>query len=77
MMNINPNIKLRYYREYKKMSQKQLAENLGISQGYISKIERGIESPTTRMLCKFATELNICPRLLIECKNNCECEDKT
>lgn len=81
-MNTSPNIRLKYYRKSKKISQRQLAKNLGITQGYISKVEKGVESPTVRMVYKFACALNICPRLLLECtidckdRNKCECEDK-
>lgn len=76
----NPQINLKYYREIKSISQKELAKNLGITQGYISKVENCIESPTVRMVYRFADALGICPLLLlpciIECKdrNKCECE---
>ena len=79
----NPQINLKYYREQKKISQKKLAQNLGIGQGYISKIENGIESPTVRMLYRFADALEICPRLLLPCiiecidKNKCDCGEIT
>ena len=70
-------INLRKYRENKKISQKKMSADLGISQGYISKIENGEESPTMRMVYKFSDYLNICPRDLVKCtieckeKNNC------
>ncbi|EKQ56338.1 MULTISPECIES: helix-turn-helix transcriptional regulator [unclassified Clostridium] len=77
-------IELRYYRKMRKISQRNLAKKMDLTQGYISKIENGIESPTIRMLYRFADALEICPRLLlpciikIECKDNnyikCECE---
>lgn len=76
----NPKIELKYYREIKKLSQKDLARKLEITQGYISKVENGIESPTIRMLYRFAESLEICPRLLLPCiienkeKFKCECE---
>lgn len=74
-------LNLKYYRELKGFSQKELAEKIQTSQGYISEIEKNIKSPTIRMLYNIACALEICPRLLlpciIECKdrNNCECED--
>jgi predicted transcriptional regulator len=76
----NPQLKLKKYRESKGVSQRQLAQNLGIGQGYISKIENGLESPTIRMLYRIAYELEICPHMLLPCTiyckkdNNCECE---
>lgn len=77
---INPIIKLKEYREINGLSQKQLAKILGVGQGYISKLENGIESPTVRMLYKFAEILSICPLSLLpcimerECKFKCDCE---
>lgn len=70
-------IKLIYYRKEKGVSQKELARTLKITQGYISKIENGIESPTIRMLYRFAAALQICPRLLLPCIiKEMECNDK-
>lgn len=68
-------IKLSYYRKEKGVSQKELAKTLNITQGYISKIENGIESPTIRMLYRFSAALQICPRLLLPCIIK-ECNDK-
>lgn len=74
-MKKNPQLNLRYYREHKVISQKQLAHKLNISQGYISEIEKGIKSPTIRMLYEIANALEICPHVLlpvtIYCNNNC------
>lgn len=71
-------IDLKYYRERKELSQNKLAKILKITQGYISKIENGIESPTVTMLYRFADALEICPRLLLPCiieyRNENECE---
>lgn len=63
----NPIIELRKYREIKNISQKKLALKMNITQGYISKIENGIESPTLKMIYRFANALEICPRLLLPC----------
>lgn len=81
MMN-NPIIQLKEYREKNGLSQKQLAKILGVGQGYISKIENGVESPTVRMIYKFAETLSICPISLLPCimdinnsiKLKCDCE---
>jgi transcriptional regulator with XRE-family HTH domain len=76
----NPELKLKHYREIQGISQTELAKRIETTQGYISKVEKGIESPTVRMLYQFAHALEICPRLLLPCiienKENfkCECE---
>ncbi|GAA0076143.1 helix-turn-helix transcriptional regulator [Clostridium sp. CTA-5] len=75
----NPKINLKYYREHKGISQRQLSIMLSISQGYISAIEKGHKSPTIRMLYRLADALEICPRLLlpciIECRTRCDFEE--
>lgn len=75
---MNPQIKLKECREIKNISQKKLAEKLCISQGYISEIEKGLKSPTVRMLYKIANALEICPHMLLSStiyckKNSCKC----
>lgn len=64
-------INIEKYRKMKFISQNQLAKKIGISQSYLSAVERGLKSPTLRMLYRIAEELNICPRLLIECTIEC------
>ena len=78
MISKNPEIKLKYYRELMGISQKELAEKIQISQGYISEIEKNIKSPTIRMLYHISAALKICPCLLLPCimeyinENECE-----
>lgn len=73
--NNNPKLNLKYVREQKKISQKELAERLNISQGYISEIEKNLKSPTVRVLYEIANALEVCPHSLlpvtIYCDNNC------
>ncbi len=75
----NPKISLKYYRELKGLSQRQLSVKLNISQGYISSIESGKKSPTVRMIYRIASILEICPRLLlpciIKCSTRCDFEE--
>lgn len=67
-------INIKKYREKKGLSQNKLAKKIGVSQSYLSALERDEKSPTMRMLFKIANELNICPRLIIECTISCtEC----
>lgn len=75
-MNKNIQINLKYYRELKGISQKKLAAELSISQGYISEIEKGLKSPTVRMLYKFAESLEICPHVLLPVTIYCTKENK-
>ena len=75
-MKNNPQLNLKYYREIKGISQKNLSEKLGISQGYISEIEKGLKSPTVRMLYKFAESLEICPHVLLPVTIYCTKENK-
>lgn len=76
MINKNPKIKLKYYREKKGLSQKELAKKIKTSQGYISELEKNLKSPTIRMLYNISEVLEICPHLLLPCIIDLECEDK-
>lgn len=48
-------------REYKKLTQKDLAEKVGISQAYISKLERGMANPTIDQVLILAEVLEVSP----------------
>jgi transcriptional regulator with XRE-family HTH domain len=50
---------LRDIRERRKISQERLALEGGFDRTYISLIERGINSPTIRMLVRIAGMLNV------------------
>ncbi|BDR81067.1 helix-turn-helix domain-containing protein [Clostridium tetani] len=69
---MNHKINVEKYRKMKFISQNRLAKKIGISQSYLSAVEREEKSPTLRMLYRIAEKLDICPRLLIRCKINCE-----
>ena len=67
-MKNNPRLSLKEIRKSKGISQKSLAKKLNMSQGYISEIEKGIKSPTVRMLYKIAFVLETCPHPVnVEC----------
>lgn len=70
-IDFNNNLYIQKYRIINNISQRDLAKRIHISQGYLSEIERGIKSPTIRMLYKIAEELDVCPRSLIHCKIEC------
>ncbi|WP_039242477.1 helix-turn-helix domain-containing protein [Clostridium botulinum] len=65
-------INIKKYRRKILISQNQLAKRIGISQSYLSSIEREEKSPTLRMLYRISEELSVCPRLLISCKMDCK-----
>lgn len=45
-------IKIRRIRAQRNLSQRKLAKELGVTQGYISKVEAGANSPTVDLLFK-------------------------
>jgi transcriptional regulator with XRE-family HTH domain len=56
---------LRQVRKTRGMSQMDLFMESGIDRTYISAVERGIQSPTIRMIVRFANCLKIRPSELI------------
>ncbi|NME95318.1 helix-turn-helix transcriptional regulator [Clostridium cochlearium] len=68
---MNHKINVEKYRKIQFFSQNKLAKKIGISQSYLSAVEREEKSPTLRMLYKISDELDVCPRLLIKCKIEC------
>lgn len=58
---------MRILRAKSKLTQKQLAERIGVTQTYISRIERGeIEGLTIGKLLKLADALKVTPTTLLE-----------
>ncbi len=56
---------LRKVRKAKDVTQEILAEKVGVSPGWISKIERGIYPPNMKLLTKIARALDVKVRDLI------------
>ena len=52
---------IKYFRYLNKMSQELLAEKSNLSPEYISRIERGLHSPSTEKLEAIALGLNLQP----------------
>jgi transcriptional regulator with XRE-family HTH domain len=50
---------LRLMRVYHNLTQKQLAESLGISKSHLSEIESGKKNPTLEMLEKYSKTFNM------------------
>lgn len=51
--------KIRYYRTIRTLEQITLADRLGITSQYLSKIERGVARPSMDLLFLIAQELNV------------------
>jgi transcriptional regulator with XRE-family HTH domain len=57
LKNLGP--KIRFYREQRGYTQEQLAEKLGITKGYISRVENNKERPNLEFLVKIADALGV------------------
>lgn len=57
-MSASPS-RLRALREARGLSLAQLAELAGLDKGQLSRVERGIQAPTTRVLARISTVLGI------------------
>lgn len=58
--------KIKKYREEKNLSQKQLAEMIGISNNRLSNWEQGINRPDVDILASICTALEVSPSELLE-----------
>src|SRR2546425_617990 len=50
---------IRYYRRIKDMSQRQLAYKVGVTVGWIGRLERGIHLPNIKLLFKISGALQV------------------
>ena len=57
--------RIRKYREEQNMSQKQLAEKIGVSNSRVSNWEQGINRPDADMIAEICETLNVSPSLLL------------
>jgi transcriptional regulator with XRE-family HTH domain len=62
--------KLRSLRRLNELTQFQLAEQVGCSTEYISRIERGLVSPSFDLIEKICLALRIEPKLLFDFSDN-------
>jgi len=60
------------YREKEKLTQKELAEKLGITQVMVSKLESGIYNYTVEQLCKIANKLGFKFDIIFESQDMCQ-----
>lgn len=59
-------LKIKKYRKLKRITQKELARKINISQNFLSEIENHKYDIKLSMLCKIAKELNVSPKNLFE-----------
>lgn len=69
-------LRIKEIRLKKGIQQKEMSEQLGITQSAYSKIENGKVVCTLPMLCQIADILAVCPQTLFccECQNCKECK---
>ena len=56
---LNEENPIKVYREYRGLTQKQLADKIGIQRGYLAEIERGRKSGSVKTLKAIAEALNV------------------
>jgi transcriptional regulator with XRE-family HTH domain len=59
-------LRVKHYRERRRLTQEQLAERAGISRTYLARLETGKHDPTATVLEKLAKALNIKVGRLLE-----------
>jgi transcriptional regulator with XRE-family HTH domain len=59
-------ILIRAHRAKRKLTQRQLADIVGVEQGYISRLERGLQEPGPDVLRRLADALGVSPGALYE-----------
>lgn len=62
---INIGKRIRYRREKMKLYQNVLADKVGISNNYLSSIERGKEKPSLEILIKICNALSVTPDYIL------------
>ena len=68
--------RIRKYREEIGISQKELAQKIGVSNGRVSNWEQGINRPDADMLAEICIVLNVSPSLLLDVHINDDFSDK-
>ncbi|EDT87197.1 helix-turn-helix domain-containing protein [Clostridium botulinum] len=61
-------LKIKKYRIKKKLTQKELAHRIEMSQNYYCELENNKYDIKLSVLCKIARELNVNTKALFECK---------
>jgi transcriptional regulator with XRE-family HTH domain len=63
---------IKEFRAKRGLTQAKLAERAGISHGYLSRIEMGMQSPTLEVIERLAAALNLKPAALLMYNTNKE-----
>lgn len=65
-MSYQIGLRIRKFREANNMTQKQLADKIGISSSRVSNWEQGIHRPDVYILANICTALNVSPSELLD-----------
>lgn len=67
--------KIKDYRRIRGVTQEQLALHIGVSQNFLSELENGKYDIKLSLLNKIASVLDICPKELLVCSRDCNCNN--
>ena len=65
-MNYQIGVRIRKFREANNMTQKQLADKIGVTGSRVSNWEQGIHRPDVDILANICTALNVSPSELLD-----------
>ena len=65
---------VKYWRKKRQISLNYLTKLTGYNKGYLSQIENDKANPTMNVIQTIAHVLEVCPRELIKCDIDIECE---
>lgn len=65
--------RIKEFRKFRRLSQKQLAEKIGISQSFLSELENGKYDIGMELIKRIGSALDICPHILVryDCSIDC------
>lgn len=69
-------LKIKHYRILNRLTQKELASKIGISQNYLSDIENGRYDIGLSLLCKIADVLKVHPFDLVDFTYNTDTDNR-
>ncbi|MDF2884523.1 MAG: helix-turn-helix protein [Clostridiaceae bacterium] len=75
MVVVRFKLNIKQARLERKLTQKQLAEKIGVKQSYISRLEDLDRHPNLYLILRIALVLNACPYLLVDFCSECEIDN--